>query len=330
MKNLIITDNYELWKYLFSENGDIIGFPYNGFKKGSISFFIYKITHSKKIGRPFLAQWNNYVINKWEKKNNSKIILFLNPAIWSWYMHEDFLKQLKKRNVKLVLLMLDSMSTMRKEFSNKILYMSSYFEIIYTFDFNDAKKYNWIYTQMYYSKLSNIKPIGSKYDVLCICYAGNRIKKLIQIWDILKSKGINCFFAISGLSNEEIKNNYREGIIYNHYFSYGEIISRVQHTNVILEITQSNQSGYTLRTFESVCYNKKLLTNNPLIYKFKFYEDKFMKCFSNIEDLYKLDLEFFCKDECIDYHYNDEFSPKKLFRDINLRLIKNKKEKCKD
>ena len=85
-----------------------------------------------------------------------------------------------------------------------------------------------------------------------------------------------------------------------------------------MEILQKNQHGATLRYFEAVCYNKKLLTNNKDIIYYPFYNSKWMKVFTNISEI---DIEWLRTNENIDYKYSGEFSPKLLIDKILKNTI---------
>ena len=87
---------------------------------------------------------------------------------------------------------------------------------------------------------------------------------------------------------------------------YEDVLSSISNTNTILEIVQGNQSGPTLRYFESVSYNKKLLTNNENVTRFPYYDERYMRIFKKPEDI---DYKWVKDKEYIDYHYNGDFSP---------------------
>ena len=72
------------------------------------------------------------------------------------------------------------------------------------------------------------------------------------------------------------------------------------------DLLQPNQKMQTIRYFEAVVYNKKLLTNNPYIYDLPFYDSRYMKVFSRPEEI---DVDWIRKKESIHYDYNNEFSP---------------------
>lgn len=84
-----------------------------------------------------------------------------------------------------------------------------------------------------------------------------------------------------------------------------------------MENVQPGQSGVTLRYYEAIVYNKKLLTNNKFVKRLPFYNPKFMYIYEKVEDI---DIEWIKKEEMVDYKYNDEFSPVKLIEDIKKRV----------
>lgn len=87
---------------------------------------------------------------------------------------------------------------------------------------------------------------------------------------------------------------------------YEEVISDVLSTNCILEFVAKGQKAQTARYYEAVCYNKKLLTNNPSVKDLQFYDPRYIQYFETIDDI---DFAWIKKKEKVDYHYNGEFSP---------------------
>lgn len=83
--------------------------------------------------------------------------------------------------------------------------------------------------------------------------------------------------------------------------------------NCILEVLQQDQAGSSLRYFEAVCYNKKLLTTNKDIVNYPFYDSRYMKVFTDLSDI---DMQWVKKTENINYGYIDEFSPQHLLEEV--------------
>lgn len=139
----------------------------------------------------------------------------------------------------------------------------------WTFDLNDAKKYNLNYnTQYYFASKSINKNKKIKNDVFFIGLDKGRGIYVKKIYDLLKKKGLKLDF---NLVTKE-KNNYNEEMISN-FLSYDTILERISESKSILEIVQKNQSGPTLRTLESLFFSKKLITNNKNLKNYDFYNE---------------------------------------------------------
>ena len=50
-----------------------------------------------------------------------------------------------------------------------------------------------------------------------------------------------------------------------------DVVKFIHGTKCILDITKTKQIGLTLRTYEAIYYNKKLITFNKTIKKYDFY-----------------------------------------------------------
>ena len=179
---------------------------------------------------------------------------------------------------------------------------------IYTFDEEDAKKWGYTYLGFnYYSKHVLTSLPDSVSDVFFVGgLKGGRSELIFNLCKRFINYGIKCDFYLMPI---DIKNPPQlPGIMYYHGWKpYEEVLQHTQQTKCIVEIMQEGQCGATLRYFEAVTMNKKLLTNNEHIVKFPFYNPKWMRIFKNVEDI---DLEWLTKEENVNYGYTDEFSPK--------------------
>lgn len=180
---------------------------------------------------------------------------------------------------------------------------------IYTTDPKDAENYGYKYLGFNYYSAHNIGHItpDKTSDVFFVGgLKGGRTKLIYDLYEHLASKGFTCDFYLMPIDNKNVKR--LQGIYYyKSWRPYEEILQHVQQTKCIIEIVQGGQSGATLRYVEAVCMNKKLLTNNPNIVNFPFYNPKWMRVFTSIEDV---DTGWIQKEEHVEYNYKDEFSPK--------------------
>ena len=90
------------------------------------------------------------------------------------------------------------------------------------------------------------------------------------------------------------------------YLPYPTVLQQMQSSKCILDMTQAGQSGITLRYYEAVVYNKKLLTNNVNIVNLPFYNPQYMKIYETIEDI---DGDWIQSKDMPNYEYAGEFSP---------------------
>lgn len=189
------------------------------------------------------------------------------------------------------------------------------FDVKYTFDIGDSKRYGMKYMGFNYYSKHSIKSINNpKYDLYYIGRSSlDRNDLFYAVYNKLMSEKCKLDFYIKPTIVEE---NRLTDINYidNGTLQYDEILEELQNSKCILEILREKQVGPSLRYFEAVCYNKKLLTTNPEIVNFPYYDKRYMRYFSNPDDI---DVEWLKDDTCIvDYHYKGDFSPVTLINQL--------------
>lgn len=221
----------------------------------------------------------------------------------------SILEKCKKLNpdLRVILYLINSMeahSPIMKNVRPKIKMFD--WDSIFTFDKMDAQKYGYKYLGFcYYSShiTEKQKTINDAYFVGGL--KGEREETIYNTYSYLQSKGVHCIFDLMPFG--DMKPAPLPGAnFYRGWKPYEEILNKVQESNCIVEICQQGQNGATLRYFEAVTMNKKLLTNNANIKNFPFYNPNWMKIFSSVKDI---DVEWLKTREDIDYNYNGEFSP---------------------
>ena len=223
-------------------------------------------------------------------------------------------------NLQIILYLINSMkahSPVMKSVRPKI--RSFNWDVIYTFDKGDAKEYGYKYLPFCYYSLHIIenKNVTTSDAYFVGGLKGGREEMIYATYNFLKSKGVDCLFDLMPFGNVEPA-PLPGANFYHGWKPYSEVLAKTQATNCIIEICQNGQNGATLRYFEAVSMNKKLLTNNKDIANFPFYNPKWMRVFASVEDI---DTEWIKSKEHIDYHYNGEFSPNHF---IDYILSENK------
>lgn len=289
----------------------------NFFRRVHCSFRINQI-----IDLPGKGLWDYKLL---EEVDNNTCVIFSTGALS--LTSRSLLKKIKKKSGRMVLLIVDSMhaSSWHIKIAKPRIFNFAW-DLILSFDQNDCKEFGFQYLgKNYYSILADVAPSEINSDIY---YVGrekrncNRNQKVIEFQKLFAKNSIICNFnLIDSLIN---KGKYKDVEVKGLTVSYSDIpyekvVSDVKSSNCIFEIVQDGQAAQTIRYFEAVCYNKKLLTNNFNICNFPFYNSSFMKCFSTFDDI---DLEWVRRKENIDYGYSNEFSPVKILDLINSNFEK--------
>lgn len=251
------------------------------------------------------------------------IVLFTNSSFIRSKYPIDVLKKYKKRykNLKYVLLYVDIVNHPVSEYAN---FLRSYgiFDLVYTVDKTDAVNYGFEYTFTPYS-IDEKKIINAYKKGVYFCGATKgRESEIVSFYRRCSAKKIETSMDII-CTDENIKSlisprdrgaRLRKK---DDYLLYPEVLSRSLGYSCILEIVQKNQTALTLRAYEAVCYNRKLLTNNKTILEFPYYNKRYMQYFESMDDI---DWNWIKSTDHVDYGYKGDFSPILLLDRINNEL----------
>lgn len=269
--------------------------------------FHFSFSINKYINLPLKNLWRNrYSLNNicFDDKKNYCIIF---TDISAGRTDTNYLRELsKKNNIHLVLALVNTMKHRKEILSNRL----SYFEYVFSFDIEDCKKFGFIHHPMNYSIMDIPKSNQIESDAFFVGKAVDREQIILDLFDILQKSNLNALFYIANSKRSKKNTN----IHYNHWLSYNEILKHISNTNCIVEIMNGSQKGFTLRTMEAICYNKKLLTNNQEIKHSPFYNEKYIQVFDDVKDI---DISFFYTNLDVDFNYNGEFSPIHLLNHID-------------
>ncbi|MFI3384360.1 hypothetical protein V5G93_24160, partial [Escherichia albertii] len=143
---------------------------------------------------------------------------------------------------------------------------------IWTFDQKDASFFGLKYHNQIYSlaMVNLLKKTNNNIDVLFVGKDKERLKYLLMIKKRMDRENLATYFHIvkdeGGAYTRDEKLFLSDGIL-----SYEDYIDKVQRAKCLLDINQSGQTGLTLRVLEALFFSKKLITNNPDIAKYNFY-----------------------------------------------------------
>ena len=270
---------------------------------------------NKHFKLPFRKYWYAYPKIQLENKHNTYVVI-VDIALKAFSTGElnKLFAEVGVHGVLVLINSYDASSIGMLEIKDKIHKVN--WSQILTFDPIEAEKYGWDYMGTCYYSMHHPQQIKENYPGINSSDAyfaggikGDREQLILEVFEKLVRENIVTSYNImvSGKKRFERK-KYEEKI---HYYAgswmpYEKILAGVLNTNVIIEILQKGQNGPSLRYYEAVCYNKKLLTNNPNVEKLPFYNPRYMKVFSGSDDI---DFEWIKTKEEVNYGYDGSFSP---------------------
>lgn len=200
------------------------------------------------------------------KKNANGAILLLNRT--NALAHNTFfLEKIRSlgANFKLVYWFTDLVSAVEKNVPNILELCKKYYDLVVTYEPNDAKRYNFTYLETPYGYSPILTDFDIEYDLVYIGKSKididpNRFKKIISIYEAAKKANLRTFFLVQDVPKNMQK--YPSDIEYNTLMSYEQVVKTVLRSKCILEVSQQDEKGTTLRLFEAMKFHKKLYFTN--------------------------------------------------------------------
>lgn len=193
-----------------------------------------------------------------------------------------FLKELKSRypKAKFVLHLWDSISNC-KYIEDKF----EYFDYYSSFDFRDCKKYSFFYYRplFFINKYLNKNCTNCNKEIFFIATLnGDRPKVLKKIIDVNKKHAaINYWLfvrsrfelSIRKIIDKSLRKLDKSRLLLKP-MPPDMIKKHLDECSCVLDIQHPKQTGLTIRTFEVIASNKKLITTNNAIKEHEFYDPK--------------------------------------------------------
>ena len=262
-----------------------------------------------------------YEIEKQCANNAHVVVCFFNGALnYNKYLAGTLIHYKSNwNNLSFVLYYLDIINCAVSK-NAYYLQRKNVFDIVYTVDFSDALKYNIIFWPTLYSVDKQFANAVTNHDIYFCGVSKDRCELLLQILQDSIMQGVRIGMDIICYEDADKYQNYKKVINIRtpeQYLRYPEVLKHELSANCILEIVQKGQAALTLRAYEAVVYNKKLLTNNKTILNFKYYDPRYMKYFEKVDDI---DWDWVTHEEIVDYGYEGDFSPTYLLQNITQNL----------
>lgn len=293
----IVLDNY--WKFF---NIDIEKSLYKIAEKNDISLKVLRIGYQNNIFIEAIRRFTYKIGLKTFllKYKEMKEIQFLpeDYVIYFDIFREDKLEVLRNftKNSKEIFWLWNKME------ASKIEYLKTFSKNIWTFDKVDSEINNIKYSSQFYWR-SNLKTLNSKIDIL---FLGQNKGRDLQIIELDRKLKLNNKFIIvlKKYKSEVFKILSKNKKYYTYKVTpYNKVVELIKQSNCLLELTQKNQEGLTIRALEALFFNKKLITNNIEIKKYNFYNKNnifIIDDFFNINEKEIEEIKKFLKEEYIE------------------------------
>jgi hypothetical protein len=230
------------------------------------------------------------------------IIFLLNPEA----MPLSFLEMCKSRwqSAAVVMYMWDSIQNRK----NTLDYVP-YCDRVLTFDKSDAALHKFEFRPLFYLDLySSIRQEATpiSYD---LCFMGTvhsdrySIVKSVKEW--FDANELRCYFYLYMQNktfyyvNKLTKKNGDPSIKEISFTkrSAAEIVEVVRSSRAVLDIQHFKQTGLTMRTLETLGAGKKLITTNPDVREYDFYDEGRVMVIDRSNPTESLNLDFFREDD---------------------------------
>ena len=238
----------------------------------------------------------------WKAPRNSWVLI---PNETMLCLKASVLQYLQRQGLRLAALLIDPVDASYPTAKcAKQLLAQVNFDLVLTFDPRDAEQYGWKYVNTLYSQF----PVENSAEASDLFYIGavkDRLPACLTLLKQAQQQGADFCLKLLGTSPQQQEQLPSDAIL-TKPLPYPQTLSWLLGTNCILDMTQPGQSGITLRYYEAVVYQKKLLTNNPNIVDLPGYDPETMRIY---EDITQLDWDWIRQKVTHRHPYDGQFSP---------------------
>ena len=237
---------------------------------------LVRLTFSKKVNQYVSTPFSSITYPRIYKPSfkDDRPLCFLFFGSVQYVYKTSYLAYLRAKypDVKIVLYMQDLIS---RNHELNFQQCRDSFDLILSYDQGDAQQFGLHFHPTPMSPVDiECDPDLGPCDVFFCGYAKTRYPLIHEVYKRYTALGLKCDFHIMQFPQDEAK---VDGIHYdNQIFTYRQNIQHVLNAKAILEIMQEGADGFTPRVWESIIYDKHLLTNNLSLHHSEFFDPRFM------------------------------------------------------
>ncbi len=247
-------------------------FVYKSFYQKLTNFFRKNFLFDKNYKQQLRDDYHNEnlssLLNKITKKTDYALVI--RPDFFS----QSTLQLLKTKTKKMVAYQWDGF----KRFPTIVNYINL-FDSFFVFDIDDLEKYGKDFPQLkpvtnfYLDFEKEQEETASQNQVYFVgSYLENRIDAIVNIAKYLQRINIKSNINIKYFK-KQTPSKYPDSNInfITTDSSYLDMIEDVKKATIVLDFANSFHNGLSTRVFEAIYFKKKLITNNPIVKKYDFY-----------------------------------------------------------
>jgi hypothetical protein len=257
---------------------------------------IYKLFTKRKLKNYYKLQ----PIVTSTKNKKYDYILIIRPDIF----FDSQLKELKGLTDNFIAYYHDSINNINRKKD-----VIPFFDKVYSYEKKDVEDFNLNFISNFiYLKDTEKLNVSKTYDAFTIMSKDFRFNTLLKMAEYLQSINIDCKFLVH--TDRKMSSDLVEYI--SERKNNQQVLDYLKDTNIIVDIHKFGvQDGLTFRVFESLFFNKKLITTNTDIVTYDFYNPNNIFV---IEDTHNIDIPHaFFETDYIDispeiynkYHYTN-------------------------
>jgi len=218
-----------------------------------------KIFLQKNIKR---IRKQQYVLNQLDSWDHQDIILVIRPDLLDRKTHE----LIKSKTNRYVAYLYDS----TKRFPVKHL-CNGIFDEIFSFDGKESKNYNFrkISNYIYLPKKELDVKKEYKYAVFIVISKDSRLKILNAVSKKLDYLNMNYKFIVK--SSKKLKGVNPKIEVTTKDIGIEAMTKLIDDSKIMMDISRTANTGLSFRVFESLAYQKKLITTNRAVKRYEFY-----------------------------------------------------------
>ena len=205
----------------------------------------------------------NFVLDKLEKLGHQDIILTIRPDLLDRKTHEI----IKTKTNRYIAYLYDSTKRFPVSHLSKGI-----FDEIFSFDRDESNYFNFkrISNYIYLPKKEIDLNATFKNSVFMVISKDSRLKTLDAISRKLDDLNIDYKFIVK--SNKDLGNINPKIEWTKNDIGSEEMQNMIEESKIMMDISRSASTGLSFRVFESLAYQKKLITTNEAVKRYAFFD----------------------------------------------------------